>query len=251
MERVCNETEFEVEGWRKIPPLMKILEDNLKSDVVSRMKLKTIPTEAIFNDDVFKAAIDACDPGELSVRTIKDSWIYKHFVNQKSKPETERIPIAAYVNVILPINERLNKQVVDLANVGKHCVVIKGLTTPWRQYPNIECLELETNDTCKATKYIPVNHPFFEEVQIKIKKLENYDGSYDREELNKYGKELAVMKWGKVEDSRTKPWYGVKILPKNSQAGNIDEEKLPHKYDMIFIRGRSKAFQLEFTKPSN
>ena len=228
---------------------MKILEDNLTSDVVSKMKLKTISTPAIFTVDEFEKAKATGDPSKLSVRTIKDSWIYKHFVNQKSKPETERIPITTYVNTILPINQRLTKD--DFASVGNHCVMIKGLKNPWPKYPNIECLELETNDTCKATKYIPVNHPFFEEVKIKIKQLEKIDGSYDREELNKYGKELAVMKWGKVEDSGKKPWYDVKDWPKNSQAGNIDEEKLPHKYDMIFIRGRTKAFQLEFTKPSN
>ena len=80
--------------------------------------------------------------------------------------------------------------------------------------------------------------------------MRNCNG-FDGGKLNKYGKELAVMKWGKVEDSGKKPWYDVKDWPKNSQAGNIDEEKLPHKYDMIFIRGRTKAFQLEFTKPSN
>ena len=173
MERVCKKTEFEVEGWRKIPPLMEILEQQyIPTGVLERMNLEMIRIPPIFKREQIDAATIDGNPttwrqklGEK--RLIRDSWIYEHFKNDSTK----RTKIALYVNAIIPINQYLEpseaNEVHLIDKIGSHCLVAIGLQI-WN---GIECLELENNGGCEETRFIPVDFPFFEEIQIEVKKI--------------------------------------------------------------------------------
>ena len=67
MERLCNKTEFEIEGWRKFPPIMDILQDNFPIDFISKMKLK------MTKKDIERKP------------SIRKSWIYHHFASDDTK----------------------------------------------------------------------------------------------------------------------------------------------------------------------
>ena len=241
LERVCNKTEFEVEGWRKIPPLMEILEKHVSAEV-PKMKLNTIQHDPIITREQFKDAEKPLTVDKLgNQRKIKDSWIYRHF----KESNTKDTKIAIYVNAVLPINQNLCDRIdIDEINgVGNHCVVVKGLAN-WKNGNGgtIECLELENNGGCEQTKFIPVEHPFFEEVCIKVKaEWQKRDKRY----LNKYGKELAEMKWGK--NKLESDWYNRKKEPKQDTQKKLTKEKWPDKYPMLFVRAIHPCFQLEFT----
>ena len=59
LERVCKKTEFEVEGWRKIPPLMEKLEQNVPTHVQQSMKLEMITNKPAFEKNVIDEAFRA------------------------------------------------------------------------------------------------------------------------------------------------------------------------------------------------
>ena len=246
---MCEKTEFEVEGWRKIPPLMDILEDYLPFDIRERMKLEMKKNDPIFEKNIFDDAKRMQDSALLRIRdatgpgkTIKDSWIYRHF----SEPQTKQSKIAIYVNAIIPINQNLDKD-LQLNCVGNHCVVVSGLTKwPKNNLNGIECLELENNGGREETRYIPVDFPFFEEVQIevdKIRKKKIGDDIY-KNYMNKFGKKLVEKKWGSFQKIE-KNWYEQKIAPKEGQK--VDEAKQTSKYELRFVRGIHPCYQLKFT----
>ena len=246
MERVCNKTEFEVEGWRKIPPLMEKLEQNVPTHVQQSMKLEMITNKPVFEKNVFDEAFRARDSSKLSLRdssgpgkTIRDSWIYEHF----SKLQTNQSKIALYVSQIIPINQNLDAS--NVSSIGNHCVIARGLAKWPKNDPNgIECLELEIHGGSDEMRYIPVDFPFFEEVQIEVIKLRekhNSDENY-KNAMNKLGKKWAEQKWGEIE----KNWYELKKKPKEGQE-EADKAKQPWKYGMIFVRGIHPCFQLKFT----
>ena len=244
LERVCKKTEFEVEGWRKIPPLMDKLEQNIPTHVQQSMKLEMITNKPVFEKDVFDEAFRMRDSTKLRLResfgpgkTIRDSWIYEHFSNKDKKQSK----IALYVNAVIPINQNFDAS--QLKCIGNHCVVVSGLAK-WPNSNGIECLELENNGGCEETKYIPVDFPFFEEVQIEVTKLREKhpaDEKY-KNAMNKLGRKWAEQKWGKIE----KNWYELKKETKEGQK-IVDEAKKQGKYDMLFVRGIHPCFQLKFT----
>ena len=101
MERICNKTEFEVEGWRKILPLINFMKDyydsiNIPSNDIQKIKLKIRRRESIFSREKFNDAMynkekkngyeeRKPDPRKLgNVKTIKQSWIYHHFNDSKA-----------------------------------------------------------------------------------------------------------------------------------------------------------------------
>ena len=241
LERVCNKTEFEVEGWRKIPPVMEILEKYASAEV-PRMKLETITNDRghpIITQQKFNDAFQSLNIEKLgNQRTIKDSWIYKHFTNS----ETRGTKIAIYVNAVLPINQNIcdHINVETIYSVVKHCVVVKGVVD-WKNENGgiIECLELENHGGCEQTRFIPVDHPFFEEVCIQVR-AKWRSNAYKRQ-LNKYGKDLAGIKWGK--NKLESDWYDLKKRPKKE----IEREKWPDKYQMLFVRATHPCYQLKFT----
>ena len=265
LERVCKKTEFEVEGWRKIPPLLDILQQqNIPTDEQARMNLEIIETEAIFEKTLFDDALKNArknprtqDSTKLRIQdflrnqdsagggtAIKDSWIYEHF----KKDSTKQSKIAIYVNAVIPINEKLD--VSQLNSVGNHCVVVSGLAKWPKDHPNgIECLELENNGGCDETRFIPVEFPFFEEIQIEATKIHTDNANKGIEfyngRMNKLGKKWVDKKWGafqKIEQD----WYNRTKPTKEGQKIN-DESKPPSKYELLFVRGRSPCFRLEFT----
>jgi len=242
LERVCNKTEFEVEGWRKIPPLVEILENYTKLDP-SKIELKMININEIITQQNFESAWATMDHSELSHHTIRDSWIYNHFFPHFNDPKNNKEPskIAIYVNSIISINQNIEQ---DITKISNHCVIVKGLAK-FPKNKTVLCLELENNGGCEETKYIPVDHPFFEEVQINVRKI-NADYSSNpfnlKKYLNKYGEELAKMKWSKLE----KNWYDLRKEVKADKQKNTDKQK-PYKYPMLFVRGRHSGYQLKFT----
>ena len=163
--------------------------------------------------------------------TVKNSWIYKHF---DSGPGTK---IALYVNELVPINKNLEKE--QIQSVANHCVIVKRLH--WLPRINkcnercmVECFEIE-NFGSSRTRYIPVDHPFWEKVQADVIKIFNkYSGSevYSKK-LNQLGKRLAEIKYGLLE----KDWY-------NQKTKNGD------KYEMIFFR-KHPCYQLKFQTVSD
>ena len=174
-------------------------------------------------------------------KKVRDSWIYTHF---NAKLTTEEMPtkIALYVNVILPINQNLKYGQIDF--VENHCVVIKGLRKWTENNREFECLELDDTGTSN-TRLIPVDFPFFEEVQVKVQQIfrESYGLEQCNRRLNRYGKALAELKYANLE----KNWYDCKQKPKKKFANNIDENEMPYKYEMSFIKCGSPCFQLKFT----
>ena len=232
---MCNKTEFEVEGWRKIPPLMEILEKHV-SVKIPTMKLETKQIDAIISLAQSNSALNSKDVTKLgNIRTIKSSWIYDHFKNKDTKDNK----IAIYVNAVLPINKHLTSEQIE--SVGNHCVVVKGLTE-WKNDDNkkIECLELENNGGCEETKFIPVDHPFFEHVRVEVQKILDKGSETHERALNKTGEELAKAKWGKLE----KNWFDAKKKVKGNQK---KAEKEQDRYQMLFVRAVHPCFGLKFT----
>ena len=217
------------------------------------MRLQSLPSDPIICSEKFNDALksincmkstDASKPFDFEhfefKRRIKDSWIYDHFKTRKTK----NFKIAVYVNAVLPINQNLKED--EIKTVGNHCVLVKGLTY-WqnKKGQKIECLELETYDGCEETQFIPVNHPFFEEVQVEVQKIFHCYQGFDRYRpmLNDYGKKLAEIKWGTLDSN----WFDVtrKLTPDNQKK--IGFKNIRYKYEMLFIRATCFCFQLKFT----
>ena len=153
-----------------------------------------------------------------------NSWIHEHFVNG---PGTK---ILLYVNRLVPINRNLD--VEQIKTVGNHCVVVEGITK-WTHQMNknnekyeIDCFKIATFSGGEQTRYIPVDHPFWEDVQSEAEAInKKYLGSdlYSRK-LDTLGKKLAKTKYGSLEGN----WFAKS-----------------DKYNMIFIR-RHPCYQLKF-----
>ena len=160
-------------------------------------------------------------------------WMYDHFTNESTK-DTK---IVLYINRSIQINQRLT-DLVDNAinNTGNHCVVVKRIKL-WKHRINLDkelhevkCFEIENFDGNEETRYIPVDHPCFEEIQDNVNDIyKNYKGSERRPRpLNKLGRKQAITKYGgKLE----KNWF---------------DEKFDDKYPMFFFRCLQPCFQLKF-----
>ena len=174
------------------------------------------------------------DLAENNCKRIRDSWIYDHF-------DAETTKIVLYVNACVPINQNLHRD--EINQIGNHCVVVKGIKRlTVNDKPGVEFLEIENWDAnSEETSLIPVDHPFFEEVQTEVNRIfGEYRGSeLYRKQLNTYGKKLAEIKYGSLEDD----WFDLK---NESQADTEDTEEIPYKYEMVFIKRQSRCFQLKF-----
>ena len=251
-----------MEGWRKIPPLMDIVEQNIPTEVQKGIKLEMSQKGPIFDYHDFLYALKKLDSAHLGLRdstntlpilyhtgkTIKDSCIYKHFTKLRNRSEQTNQPkIALYVSEVIPINQNFDASKIN--SVGNHCVIASGLAKWPKDDPNgTECLELETHGDSDEMRYIPVDFPFFEEIQIDIneiyQKTKNRGIDIYNREMNKLGKKLARKKWNKwkIEDN----WYDLKKKPKEGQD-EADKAKQPWKYGMNFVRGIHPCFQLKFS----
>ena len=240
---------------------MELLEKNISPDIISMMKLESIPTQ-IIDQQKFKTALETLNPeklvdqnntriketihenkGSKQYTKIKNSWIYTHF----TRPETKDTKIAVYVNTLLPINQNLDDY-KEIESVANHSVIAKGITT-WENdnHEMIECLELEIHDGSNQDRFIPVEFPFFEEVQVKIKKIFfcNEGSDTQKRPLNKYGTELAKIKWGQKLETE---WYNVRKELKPSAKNDEEDNQYKNlKYQMLFVRAIRPCFQLKFT----
>ena len=167
-------------------------------------------------------------------------WMYDHFTNESTK-DTK---IVLYINRSIQINQRLT-DLVDNAinNTGNHCVVVKRIKL-WKHRINLDeelhevkCFEIENFDGNEQTRYIPVDHPCFEEIQGKVNDIKNkYKGSDPRGSgLNKLGSDLAKTKYGKKLETE---WLNNDCWRQN--------KKFDDKYTMLFFRCLQPCFQLKF-----
>ena len=135
--------------------------------------------------------------------------------------------LAIYVNQIIPINEKYRDH--DYSQVKSHCVIVTGI----KQIDGVKCLVLENNGGHEQMKYLPVDFPFFEEVQYDIQNIIGKTEPYNiRKKLNNYGLTLAQKRWTSL---RNENWHDKK---------NDDGEP---KYQMFFVRGSCPIYKLEFS----
>ena len=216
---------------------MKILGKNVSDDVIDKMKLEMIQIDPyhfkpIFDYRQFPGGFSGHDSSGIGCRKIRDSWIYSHFKN----PNTERIKIGLYINNIIPINEKLVD--FEMSAIGSYFVIVRGMKT--FSYKNsgkyqmsgqitdvipthyVKCLEIENSELSDAMRHIPVDFPFFEKVQLETTKiLRTYGHELSRRHLNKYGKQFAQIKYGRI-----------------GQTWHHDS------FEMNFVRGVLPCFQL-------
>ena len=81
LERLCYKTEFEVEGWRKIVPLINYIKEYSNAPL-SSISLKMTELYAISEAPDFSAKPNM---SKLQGKTIKDSILYSHFEVHKQR----------------------------------------------------------------------------------------------------------------------------------------------------------------------
>ena len=240
MERLCYATEFEIEGWKKFLPLTEIIEEYIQLPL-EKMKLKmhalyavTKPVDRKLNTDDFIG------------KTIRNSEIYEHF-RPESKDESTmnenhsmNDKLVIYVSQTIPINENYCR--MNILN-GQHCVVATGI----KVIKDVECLVLENTGGNDDFNSIPVDLPFFEEVERDIETIlrENYsDPDKQMRELNKKGYDLAQMKW---KNLKKKDWNAMVKKEADRIDKNLKKEEEPE-YQMFFVKGAAPIYKLEFVR---
>ena len=222
-------TEFEVEGWRKITPLMRILEEYFSPDELANIRLEMKAHESI-TIPVYSV--------QFIAKKFK-KWIYDHFTNESTK-DTK---ITLYINEYIPINEILYKRGISINSVGNHCVIVKGIK-PWKhrfnqneKFHEVECFEIEDFGESEQTRYIPVDFPCFEEIQDQVNNILNKHFENSPRKLNQMGHKWAIKKYGSLE----KNWFDQK-----TKSNRIIDDKYP----MLFFRCLHPCFQLKFNVSS-
>jgi len=225
LERLCYATEFQIEGWKKIVPLIKILNDYTNVPV-SSLKLKMEEMYA-FNEPVD----GKFNENDCMGKTIKTSRIYKHFTNDKTKNQK----LVIYVSQTVPINE--NYLNLNMNWAGQHCVVAKEIKHIKIGKDDVECLVLENTGRNKELNYIPVDFPFFEEIPSEIQKIEiDYENNRKllKSQLNKKGYEYAQKKWKKLEKKQdSEHWFNIKKDGENT-------------YQLFFVKASAPIYKLKF-----
>ena len=103
-------------------------------------------------------------------------------------------------------------------------MIVKGVTKNWN---GIESLELDNSGNGEHNRYIPVNYPFFEEVQKKIRELESLGCDESGRRLDTYWKRLVKLKWPNLGQFKS----------------NSENRK---KYEMLFVKSFFSAYQIKF-----
>ena len=136
---------------------------------MNRSSLEPILTPQVIPKDEYNSVRTTNEVTKLNVRTMRQSWIYINAGTKDTK--------IAMVNAVVPINQSL-ECVEQIHDDGNHCVVVIGLKQWTANNQNVECLELENNGGCEQIRFIPVDHPFFKEVQIEVGRINRrYPGS--------------------------------------------------------------------------
>ena len=226
MERLCYATEFEIEGWKKIVPLIDILNQYTNVPISTRidlkpengLKLKMEKFYAISQPDKDGKFKDA----DFDEKTIKDTEIYRHFVTEKSKQK-----LAIYVSEKIPVNEEYRSR--DYSSAGNHCVIATGIA----DWNGGECLVLDNTTGSIEDNYIPVDFPIFEALVKKIDEDDNdplKSAEYKNRSLNKYGFGLAKKKFKNIKFSDFKD----------------DGKDEKWEYQMFFVKGMRPIYKLKF-----
>ena len=227
LERLCYATEFEIEGWKKIVPLINIIQEYSNVPLVS-LELKMDHFYAVEPNEKLE---------DFDGKTIKDSLIYRHFKVEKSNQK-----LGIYVSHQIPINEKLLDY--TSTSTGNHCVVATGIEC----LNGVDYLVLENTGKSKEENYIRIDSPFFETVSKTIEdtknRYRNTNPDNEKKVLNKYGFGLAQKKWKKMENMTAtsfknkygSEWFNVK------KDGEL-------KYQMFFVKGSMPIYTLQFTKP--
>ena len=223
-------TEFEVEGWRKITPLVRILEEYFSPDELANIRLEMKANESI--------TIPVYSVQYIAKKFKK--WIYDHFKDES----TRNTKITLYVNQYIPINQILYELVPNSINtVGNHCVIVKGIKR-WKhkfnqneEFHAVECFEIEDFGESEQTRYIPVDFPCFEEIQDQVNNILNKHFENSPKVLNQMGHKWAIQKYGSLE----KDWFAQK-----TKSNRIIDDKYP----MLFFRCLHPCFQLKFNVSS-
>ena len=220
LERLCNTTEFEVEGWRKLSPLMEILEEHISSETV-----KNLNVEMTMFDVIDRSLFSSANVRQNGFPKIRHSWIYQHFRNDSSN-ETK---IALFLANVGYINEKIGLENIRPKNIGNHCVIVTGL----EKKINGEYLVIESFAGCERTRYISVEDPFYEEVFLNIEaKFKEFEAEEYKPTLENRLKEYGEEVWQE---------FG-----KHRRADNI----MPQDRYMSFIRALNYSyFQLKFHLP--
>ena len=235
MERLCYATEFEIEGWKKILPLTDMIEKYIQLPL-EKIKLKMHTLYAVTEPVDGKLNTD-----DLIGKTIRTSKIYDHFKPPKSKDQsTMNEKLVIYVSQTIPINENYCR--MNILN-GQHCVVATGI----KVIKDVECLVLENTGGNDDFNSIPVDLPFFEEVERDIETIlrENYsDPDKQKKKLNNHGYGLAQMKW---KNLKKKDWNSMVQKEADRIDKNLKKEEEPE-YQMFFVKGAAPIYKLEFAR---
>ena len=236
MERLCYATEFEIEGWKKILPLTDMIEEYIQLPL-EKMELKMHKLFAVDkpaeNPEVEKSAGNT---DYLIGKTIRNSKIYSHFKDEKTRNEK----LAIYVSQTIPINENYCR--MNILN-GQHCVVATGID----KINGVECLLLENTGGNEDFNSIPIDLPFFEEVSNKIGSIlqqNHYETEKKNRNLNNYGCTLAQMKW---KNLKKKDWNAMVKKEADRIDKNLKKEEEPE-YQMFFVKGAAPIYKLEFVR---
>ena len=232
MERLCYATEFEIEGWKKILPLTEIIEKYIQLPL-DKIKLKM--------HSFFAVEKPAENTDYLIGKTIRTSKIYEHFKPSKFEDQsTMNEKLAIYVSQTIPINENYCRLNID---EGQHCVVATGI----KVIKDVECLVLENTGGNDDFNSIPVDLPFFEEVDKNIKTIKQ-DNFYETEKINRklnnYGLSLAEMKWKNLKKN---DWLAMVQKESKRLDDNLKKEEEPE-YQMFFVKGAAPIYKLEFAR---
>ena len=226
LERLCYATEFEIEGWKKIVPLIEILEQYTNVPITTRTDLKQendlklkmekfyAVTDPVITDDNDEKFNDA----DFIGKTIKDTEIYRHFKKSSQK-------LAIYVSEKIPVNEEYRLK--NYCSAGNHCVIATGIA----DWNGGECLVLDNTTGSIEDNYIPVDFPIFEALVKKIDEDE-YDPqvSDKNRSLNKYGFDLAKKKFNNIK-------------ARDFKNDGKDEK---FEYQMFFVKGKRPIYKLKF-----
>ena len=162
-------------------------------------------------------------------KTIKDTEIYDHFYNNKSKQA-----LAIYVSQKIPVNEKYRLK--DYSSAGNHCVIATGI----ENWNGGLCLVLDNTTGSKEDNYIPVDFPLFESL---VKKIEDEYDPLPTNRLNNYGFGLAKKKFKKFKN--TKNATDFKKENNKTEWFNMEKDgQLEHQ--MFFVKGKRPIYKLQF-----
>ena len=138
LERLCNKTTFEVEGWRKIIPIVSDIWSKF-SDQIDNIDLKMVKID-IRNEEISSNGFAKYYP---------ETKIYKYFKSENPAK------VCVYVNAIIEINGEIAEKRLDVSRPN-HAVVITGIEERDIRGKKKDCYIIDNSSVDHETRYIPV-----------------------------------------------------------------------------------------------